>query len=125
MVSFALALVLRLLPYILEVQRCGLSDGPPIDFVEFFAGEAAISRGLRAFSHTGMSFDARYHEWHNILTPIGLLAAIGAILRVREHGVVWWAPPCSTWVWVSRHSTKRTRDTTFQTQQRSRFTNKR
>ena len=105
----AMALFNRIVPHIAEIQRHQLCDGSPLSFVELFAGDAAVSKGLRLFGYSGLSFDMRYSELHNFLTPSGYLAALAAIMPIHVGGVVWMAPPCSTWVWVSRHSTKRAR----------------
>ncbi len=45
-----------------------------------------------------------------ICFKVGFLAAVATILRVHMNGLVWLAPPCSTWVWMSRHSTGRSED---------------
>jgi hypothetical protein len=37
----------RILPFILAVLSYGWCDGPPLSYVDFFAGEGAISTGLR------------------------------------------------------------------------------
>lgn len=60
---------------------------------------------------SGLSFDARYDAMHDFLTPCGFLAVLAAVLRLHLCAVLWLAPPCSTWVWMSRSSTKRHLDT--------------
>lgn len=49
--------------------------------------------------------------WENIVSgpqkKVGFLTAIVTILRLAINGIAWFAPPCSTWVWMSRHSTGR------------------
>ena len=79
----------------------------PLDFVELFAGDGAISKGMRLLGLKGASLDLRANPDHDFLSPTGLIAAMVAVLEVREGGVLWAAPPCSTWVWMSRHSTGR------------------
>ncbi len=108
--TFVEQLALRILPYILGLRAAGYDARPLLSYVELFAGESAISRGLSAFGYNGHRFDARYSESHNFLTPVGYLAAVAAIMRIHVNGVVWFGPPCSTWVWMSRHSTKRNED---------------
>jgi hypothetical protein len=43
----------RILRYIHAVRMAGLADGGPLSYVGLFAGEAAISRGLRIFGYEG------------------------------------------------------------------------
>jgi hypothetical protein len=78
-----------------------------LDFVEVFAGEQSVSKGLRLLGYRGMSMDLRLSLDHDILTPIGLLTLIVAVARLRPGGILWAAPPCSTWVFMSRGSTMR------------------
>jgi hypothetical protein len=44
---------------------------PDLDYVEWFSGDRAISRGLYLFGFTGRSFDIRYDQKHNLLSPAG------------------------------------------------------
>lgn len=39
----------------------------------------------------------------------GFIRALQLVLRLRVGGLLHAGPPCSSWVWVSRGSTKRTR----------------
>ena len=79
-----------------------------IDFVELFAGDHAVSRGLRAFGYVGLTFDNRTIDpKHDILTPVGFLAALAAVKRLRPNGLLFAAPVCSSWVFMSRGSTGR------------------
>ena len=81
-----------------------------ITFVELFAGEANWSCGMRSLSYEGVSIDARRNYAHDFLTPAGFMATLSAVLRIRPGGVFWAGPPCSTWVFMSRHSTGRDKD---------------
>lgn len=40
----------------------------------------------------------------------GFLKLLQHCLRLREGSLVHCGPPCSTWVWVNRHSSKRSKD---------------
>jgi hypothetical protein len=76
-------------------------------YCELFAGEAAVSRGFAALGCTGCALDVRFSADHDLLSPTGFLTALRAVLRVQQGGLLWAAPPCSTWVWLSRASTGR------------------
>lgn len=82
-------------------------DNRLLVFAEMFAGERAISKGMLAFGYAGRSFDLRLSSLHNFLNPVGFLALLGTIMNMCQGGVLWLAPPCSTWVWMSRASTGR------------------
>lgn len=78
-----------------------------LDYVEVFAGDAAISRGLALLGYRGWSLDVRAHSSHDLLTPAGFKLLLEGVMRLRPGGLLWAAPPCSTWVYVSLHSTGR------------------
>lgn len=78
-----------------------------LDFVEFFAGDRAVTHGMRLLGYIGEPVDVRISSCHDLLTPCGFFVALAFIMQVRRGGVCWLAPPCSTWVWMSRSSTGR------------------
>ncbi len=86
-----------------------LAEEPMLDFGEVFAGEGRVSASLRAEGFVGRSLDVAYSPDHDVLTPVGLLLLLKTALELRTGGVLWAAPPCSTWVFLSRGSTLRTR----------------
>ncbi len=91
-------------------------DGParvhtPLDFVEVFAGAQAISQALAACRCVGMAMDMRYDKCQDVLRPEGLVQLVDGVLRLRHGGLLWAAPPCSSWGWMARNSTGRAEDT--------------
>jgi len=87
----------------------GLADGLCIlDAVEGFAGEAAITKSLRSHCLLAVAYDYKYDAvLQNILNPYGYVFLLSLVLRLGPLGVMWLAVVCSSWVWVSRSSTKR------------------
>ena len=85
------------------------------DFVELFAGEAAVSQGMRLLGHSGFTMDLRISLDHDLLSPAGFVMLLSCLARLRPGAVFWAAPPCSTWVFMSRHSTGRDRCVTGNT----------
>ena len=81
--------------------------GPPLDFAELFAGHGAVGRALAASGYCGRAMDRTYHESHDLLSCTGFLTALQIALSLKPGGVMWLAPPCSTWVWMARSSTGR------------------
>ena len=100
-----------------QLLRQVFSEEPvqDMDFVELFAGEAAVSRGMRGFGYRGWTMDLRISLDHDLLSPAGFLQLLACLARLRPGGVFWAAPPCSTWVFMSRHSTGRDRCVTGNT----------
>ena len=102
--------MLRLLPLLLALQSARwpekLHRGN--DFAEIFAGEQSITKGLKAFGFTGVAVDSRMGVDYDLLRPAGLVLTLMAVMKIRRGGLLWLAPPCSSWIWMSMGSTKRT-----------------
>ncbi len=64
-----------------------------LDFVEVFAGDAAVSQGMRLFGFAGVSLDARYEPDHDVLSRRGFLLLLSLVARLRPGGLLWAAPP--------------------------------
>ena len=80
------------------------------DFLELCSGAGHWSQVMRALGFTGISMDILYNDrLYDILSPIGFCTLVAAIWRVRRFGFFLMAPPCSTWVFMSRGSTGRSR----------------
>ena len=79
----------------------------PLDFAELFAGEGAVHRALAAQGYHGRRMDLRHHQGHDLLTPVGLLLAMRIAMALKPGGLLWLAPPCSSWVWMARATTGR------------------
>lgn len=78
-------------------------------FAEFFCGTGGLTTAL---SQAGMRcawFDIHLEPSHDILTAIGVAEAVRIALSVIPGGVVWFGVPCSTFVWMARGHTKRSR----------------
>ncbi len=84
-----------------------VEEGPLLDFVEVFAGHAAVSRAFQSLGYRGRRMDLKYHEGHDVLNPTGLLLLLSSVMDLKPGGILWAAPPCSTWVFLSRSSTGR------------------
>ena len=80
-------------------------------FAEFFCGTGGLvaevdRRGLRC-----SWFDLVVDDRHNLLTPKGFAMAIEMAMAIVPNGMAWFGVPCSTFVWISRGHTKRSRAT--------------
>ena len=77
------------------------------DFCEVFAGDGRFSESLRAFGWTGISLDIKHSKNFDVLSPLGFCILLAAVWRIRRHGVLLMAPPCSSWIFLSMGSTGR------------------
>lgn len=101
--------------------NCPIFRRKVIDFAEFFVGDQAVSRALRAAGFSGHSHDIVVGACMNILGSAGFACcpwffictklehfnshfrlALSSVWALRPHGLLWSAPVCSSWVWMSR-----------------------
>ena len=66
------------------LQLFGNENREDLDFLEFFAGDQAITYGLRAYGFQGRPFDMRYRKFMDLLKPQGFAWALGLGLKVRK-----------------------------------------
>ena len=74
----------------------------------FFSGAEAISNGLRQQGLYVVSYDIKKGPMFDINSTAGFVLALLLTLRVKPGGFVWFAPLCSSWVWMCRNTTGRT-----------------
>ncbi len=70
-----------------------VEEGPLLDFVEVFAGHAAVSRAFQSLGYRGRRMDLKYHEGHDVLNPTGLLLLLSSVMDLKPGGILWAAPP--------------------------------
>lgn len=80
-----------------------------LDFVEVFAGAGAISIAMAAHGQRTVSIDLLHGPHMDLSTPEGFVFALVVVLRLRVGGACLCAPPCSSFVWINRGTSKRTR----------------
>ena len=85
---------------------------------EVFAGLMAITRALNAAGAQSVPFDKEYSKWMDINEPYGFLLIILMVLRMflnsaktGDEAVLWLAPLCSSWVFMCRGVSMRSRVT--------------
>jgi len=81
-----------------------------IDAIDFFAGVANVKKGLTMLRYRACAYDIINDEiYQNLLTDEGWLTAFAWVARLKDTGFTHWGTVCSTWVWISRHSTGRSK----------------
>ncbi|CAE7471884.1 unnamed protein product, partial [Symbiodinium sp. KB8] len=78
-----------------------------LHIADLFAGKARISRWAELLSLKAVALDMSYSEHLNLLEDVGLALAVISIFRVKAGGLCVLGPQCSSWVWMSRGTTKR------------------
>ena len=97
----------KLLTCLLTAFAVQFSCPHHLQFVEMFAGVGAITSAMQGFGYKGKSMDKEFCVADDLLTWCGLLKALWLVSQVQKGGVVWLAPPCGNFVWMSRYTTKR------------------
>ena len=82
---------------------------PDVDVVEFFAGVATIQRAAAARGLNSVAYDLAFDSRMNLLEPLGFMYAFELLMRCKSNALVHFAPPCSSWVFMSRGSTGRSK----------------
>lgn len=80
-----------------------------LDSVELFSGDQAITNAFLQKGLMAAPFDRKHGEHQNIVSEEGFRQATGLVMRLRPGGALWGAPVCSSWVWISRSSTGRSK----------------
>ena len=83
-----------------------------IDALEFMSGQAEISKAAARVGLVSYGYDRSYStcDINNINTAVGFKRAMQLTMRVKRHGAIWMAPVCSSWIWLSRSGSGRTRE---------------
>ena len=84
-------------------------EQPELWGVELFAGKAELSQAFRRMVGPFASYDILMDSGHDLLSQVGLLAAITMMLQVCSHGLLWLGTPCQSWIGLSRSYTRRLR----------------
>ncbi len=79
-------------------------------FIEYDAGVAMLAREAQRAGMSCTAFDKLYCDEHDKMTPEGFKLWTCAMMRVFPQGVTWFATQCSSFSWVSRSVSKRSKD---------------
>lgn len=78
-----------------------------LDLVDLFAGKARISRWGELFNLQVAALDREFGQHLDLCTDLGFAHTLCTIMRVKTSGLVMMGPQCSSWVWLSRSTTRR------------------
>ena len=78
-----------------------------LDVVEIFAGQGHLHQACAAVGLNAFGFDRRYGPDQDVRSKAGFLFAAALVLAVKVGGLLWLAPPCSSWVFLSSSGHKR------------------
>lgn len=80
-----------------------------LDAAEIFSGKGRIHAAVTAADHSCCTFDILDSKAENILRKEGLQRAVQIIGRAQQGGLVWLAPPCSSFCGLCVSKSKRSR----------------
>ena len=76
--------------------------------IEFFVGVSAIQRAALDLQLASCRYDIIFNQDSNdVNSLVGFLTAVQLCRRLKKGALAHFATVCSTWVWISRSSTKR------------------
>ena len=79
-----------------------------LDVVEFFSGQGNLHRACCEAGLAAVGYDYQRNPEQNILCMAGLVQAISLLLRLKPRGLAWFAPQCSSWVFLAHSGHGRT-----------------
>ena len=81
-----------------------------LDCIEYFSGVANIARAFRHNRGTAAEYDyIRSAEHENLCKPSGWMTAFVLAMKLQERGLASWATVCSSWIFMSKSCTGRSR----------------
>ena len=80
-----------------------------LDGVEYFSGVQSIVRGFNNKGYHVVPYDIELDPGMDMTSSLGFAHAVALALRVRPGGFVHFAPPCSSFVWVNRYTSGRSK----------------
>ena len=93
--------------WLLALLRAAEPPQRTLDVLEVFSGQGHL---WQACSDTGLSargFDNRQAWEEDVALFDGFMLLLLLVLSVKEGGLIWLAPPCSWWVFLSHHNHQR------------------
>ena len=85
--------------------------GPWLDCVEHYSGVARIASTFVTNGHCAQPFDVTRHMlFDNALTSEGLATQLLHTCHTKPLGLSWWGTVRSSWVWICRGTTLRSRE---------------
>lgn len=84
-----------------------------LDVVEVFSGAGQLSAACREKGFQVRSFDREHSPREDLGNSTGLESVIRAIMSLKFGGLLWLAPPCKNWVFLSMPQHKRRRSNAY------------
>ena len=82
-----------------------------LDCIEYFSGVANIARVFRHNKGSCQEYDyIRCVENENLCRPAGWMTAFVFAMQLKERGLASWATVCSSWIFMCKNCTGRSRD---------------
>ena len=81
-----------------------------MEMCEFFCGVAQISENFSRAGYNSTGIDVLRDPLNmDLCTPRGFLYAMCLVLATKDRGFLWFATVCSSWVWMCRGTSERSR----------------
>ncbi len=93
------------------LDAVGVSNLLRFGGAEFCAGCKSLTMSFVQMGHRFTTFEKEDSSiTENIMDVNGFLWALNVVRCIRPGGVQHWAPPCSSWVWVNRSTSTRSKE---------------
>lgn len=78
-----------------------------LDVLEVFSGQGRLHQACQALGFAARGFDNAYNWQEDINTFDGFMLLLLLVLSIRQGGLLWLAPPCSWWIFLSHSNHQR------------------
>jgi hypothetical protein len=87
----------------------GLPDfsGVQVQAIEYFAGEAAVTREHLSLGFSASRFDVEYYQRHDCLAEAGQSLWLDELAYSSAGSLQWFGTQCSSWVVMCRGQSRR------------------
>ena len=93
------------------MQQMMSAHGPPtstVDMIEYFCGVANIATEFGKAGYKSLGYDVLFDPTHcNMCSESGFIYALYLAMSLSPTGLAWFGTVCSSWIWISQASTRR------------------
>jgi hypothetical protein len=84
-----------------------------LDFLEVFCGQGNLNKAFVDGGFQAIGIDREHGPEQDIGNVVGLTFLVRSVMRLKAGGLLWLAPPCKNWVFLSSPQHKRKKSNGF------------
>ena len=93
--------------WLLALLQAAEPPARTLDVLEVFSGAGNLWKACAAMGLAARGFDNRQSVEEDVGLFDGFMLLLLLVMSVKEGGLIWLAPPCSWWIFLSHHNHQR------------------